>query len=106
MDALRLSTVRCEGTVMVTVAGELDIATIGLLRAHVAHALSEGRWSRLILDVSGLSFIGAAGLGVLIALQRLAHGQQTALYLAGVTPSLLRLLRVTQLEGHFRHARP
>ncbi|MFI6603263.1 STAS domain-containing protein [Nonomuraea sp. NPDC050536] len=106
MDALRLSTMRCDGTVTVTVAGELDIATTGQLRAHVAHALTEGRWSRLVLDVGGVSFIGAAGLGLLIALQRLAHGQHTALYLAGVTPSLLQLLRVTQLEGHFRRAGP
>jgi anti-anti-sigma factor len=106
MDALRLSTVRCDGTVTVTVAGELDIATTGHLRAHVAHALANGRWSRLILDVSGVSFIGADGLGVMIALQRLAHRQHTALYLAGATPSLLRLLKITHLEGHFRCAGP
>ncbi|MFC4534868.1 STAS domain-containing protein [Sphaerisporangium dianthi] len=106
MDALRLSTVRCGGTVTVTVAGELDIATTDRLRAHVAHALAEARWSRLVLDVSGVSFIGAAGLGVLIALQRLARTQHTALYLSGVTPSLHRLLRVTRLEEHFQHAGP
>ncbi|TMR88979.1 STAS domain-containing protein [Nonomuraea basaltis] len=106
MDALRLSTTWQDGVATVTVTGELDIATTGRLRAHVAQTLANGCGSQLILEVSGVSFIGADGLSALVALQRLAHRRHTALHLTGLTPAFLRLLKITRLEGHLTRVEP
>ena len=51
------------GHVLVTVAGEVDIATVPQLRERLAAPTASGR--PLIVDLDPVTFIDAAGLGVL-----------------------------------------
>jgi anti-sigma B factor antagonist len=101
MDTLQLSAQRQDGTATVAVGGELDIATIDELRSFVAGVLVSGHSRFLIVDVSGLSFIGASGLGMLLMIQHLAERRQVEMRLAGASPDLLQLLKITRLEGQF-----
>ncbi|MGN9840288.1 STAS domain-containing protein [Nonomuraea sp. H19] len=102
MDPLHLTTSRHNGTLTVTVAGELDIATIEQLRSHLLQLLQEARHGNVavVVEVSGLSFIDAAGLGVLVSVQDHAARGRIPLRIAGVPPAMLRLLRITGLDAH------
>jgi anti-anti-sigma factor len=66
------------GHVLVTVAGEVDIATVPQLRERLAAPAASGR--PLIVDLDWVTFLDAAGLGVLAraASRAAAHGGQPA----------------------------
>ncbi|MEV1002514.1 STAS domain-containing protein [Nonomuraea sp. NPDC050202] len=105
MDPLHLTTSRRDGTLTVSVAGELDIATTEQFRSHLLALLQEAGRSRgtdteLVIEVSRLSFIDAAGLGILVSVQNQAVNQRTRLHIKGVPPSMRRLLRITGLDRH------
>ncbi|RKN41678.1 STAS domain-containing protein [Streptomyces hoynatensis] len=60
---------RGEWTVL-SVVGELDLATSPAVRQHVHEAVAEGR-KRLVLDLAQVRFCDSTGVGVLIAARRL-----------------------------------
>lgn len=101
MDPLHLTTSRRNGTVTVTVSGELDIATTELLRSHLLELLQETGHGHVavVLEVSRLSFIDAAGLGVLVSVHNHAQRRRTPLRIAGAPPAVRRLLRITGLDA-------
>ncbi|MGW0803898.1 STAS domain-containing protein [Nonomuraea sp. NPDC002799] len=102
MHPLHLTTSRHNGTLTLSVAGELDIATTELLRGHLLELLREAgrRPATLVIELSRLSFIDAAGLGVLVSIRNQAEGQRTPLRIANIPPVMRRLLRITGLDGH------
>ncbi|SEH01898.1 anti-sigma B factor antagonist/stage II sporulation protein AA (anti-sigma F factor antagonist) [Nonomuraea solani] len=105
MDPLHLTTSRRDGALTVSVSGELDIATTELLRGHLLALLQEAGHAHradmsLIIEMSRLSFIDAAGLGILVSVQNQALSQCTPLRIANVPPAMLRLLRITGLDTH------
>jgi anti-sigma B factor antagonist len=55
------------GTAQLTVSGELDVATVPRLRQE-AHGLLARSAQKLLIDLSGLSFIDSSGLSLLISL--------------------------------------
>lgn len=86
---------------IIVISGELDIAVRALLRSAVAEALADGSIRRLILDLSGLVFIDAAGLGELIHARARAREHAACLFLVGAAPRVLRLLRIACLSEAF-----
>lgn len=58
-----------EGTWVVTVHGELDLATVPAFRSAAIQALADG-WTDLVVDLEPVTFVDSAGLGVLIGLRR------------------------------------
>jgi anti-anti-sigma factor len=100
MARLRLSTRKHDGTVTVTVAGELDIATTPELRSYLDKVLL-ARPGQVIIHLSGVSFIDAGGLGTLVTFKNRAARQHTALLLAGVPAAMLRLMELTKLDSRF-----
>jgi anti-sigma B factor antagonist len=78
---------------LVTVAGEIDILTAPELRDQV-RTLPDGD---IVLDFSGVGFLAAAGLRVLLDLRdrRARAGMQVVL--AAPSPSVQRVLVVTKL---------
>lgn len=89
------------GSVTVTVTGDLDLLTKASLRAHLARILSGPHHAQIILDLHELGFIDASGLGTLIAIQNLAQRRVTMLLLADPPPNLLQIIVIARLEGHF-----
>ncbi|MCF6475487.1 STAS domain-containing protein [Nonomuraea sp. MG754425] len=105
MDPLHLTTSRHDGTLTVSVSGELDIATTEQFRTQLLALLREADRSRLphpelVIEVSRLSFIDAAGLGILVSVRNQAATQHTRLHIKGVPPAMRRLLRITGLDQH------
>jgi anti-sigma B factor antagonist len=99
MTALEFS-MREEGTtVTVSVTGELDIATRPAFETYLDEILGAGP-GQVILDVSGLCFIDAAGLGALASLRSRAGHQHMPLLLTGVSARMLQLIGIVGLTDH------
>jgi anti-anti-sigma factor len=60
-------------TVVLALRGELDLATVGLVRDAYARRC-EGR-AHVVVDLRGLEFMDSSGLRVLLELQAAADGQ-------------------------------
>ena len=94
--ALTIRTRREPGYVVVTVAGEIDIATVARLRERLS-ALAAGGLP-LVADLDQVSFIDATGLGALAGAAREATEHGTSLHVVCARPQTRRLFRVTGLD--------
>ena len=95
-----LGTVRtADGVTLAELAGELDLASAPALREQLLGLLRPG-FSRLVLDLSRVSFCDASGLAVLVGTGRRARLLGGFLRLAAVPPQVNRVLRLTGLHQH------
>ena len=92
-----------DGNQVVSVTGELDIATAE--RAYVFISDVIDAWDTVpapvSMDLSGLTFCDASGLGVLARIARHARQAGRQLRLTAARPSLLRIMRITGLDRTF-----
>ena len=86
-----------EDVVTVLVRGELDLVEAGELRAVLADACA-GAHPTVIVDISGVSFIGSSGMGVLAHQSHELVAAGRALQITGCPPRLLRAFEVTGLD--------
>ncbi|MER5202089.1 STAS domain-containing protein [Streptomyces sp. NPDC002825] len=86
--------IRDDRTVVLTVAGELDMETAGRLQELLAEQFGQGR-RRFVLDMSALDFMDSSGLNVLIRAVNKARGTGGDVYLAAPTPAVRRILEIT-----------
>ncbi|WP_160573616.1 STAS domain-containing protein [Actinomadura physcomitrii] len=91
--------------VVVTLTGEVDVATAGRLRDHLAALIARGA-RHLVLDFTGVAFIDSSGLSVVAGIHRLlCSAEHTGsgedgrapgtLALAGVNVRIREVLRTT-----------
>lgn len=78
---------------LLTLDGELDIAAVTQLRAAVHESLGRGA-DRVVLDVSGVTFLDSAGLWELIFCRHLVDGARRTLTVTGRSAAVERLLRI------------
>ena len=93
---LAVGVCRGAGHVLVTVAGEVDIATVPRLREQL-FALAAGGCP-LIADLDRVSFIDAAGLGVLADAAGRAAAHGGGLHVVCARDRTRRLFRLTGLD--------
>jgi anti-anti-sigma factor len=91
------------GHVLVTVAGEVDIATVPQLRERLAAPAASGR--PLIVDLDGVTFIDAAGLRVLASAARRAAARGASLHAVCARHQVHRLFTITVLDRQIPLAR-
>ena len=82
--------------VLVTVAGEVDFASAAGLRERLFTLASAGR--PLVADLDRVSFIDAAGLGVLAGAARQAAAHGASLRVVCARRQVRRLFGLTQLD--------
>jgi anti-sigma B factor antagonist len=87
---------RKPGYAIVTVAGEIDIATVARLRERLSGLAASGR--PLIADLDQVSFIDAAGLGALVGAARRAAAHGASLHVVCARRQIRRLFRLTGLD--------
>jgi anti-sigma B factor antagonist len=96
-DPLRISVSSPDrDTVVVTVEGELDLATAGAFEEHVTDALASGR-DRVVVDLTGVSFLGVAGITALLRSRDHAAHRRTALRVVAAHRAVLRPLLLLDL---------
>jgi anti-sigma B factor antagonist len=84
----------CDGAVIVTLRGELDIVSAPAVRERLLSLLRPGA-SRLVIDMSAIRYADASGLAVLVSTQRRAVLLGGTLRLAALQPEVARVLTVT-----------
>lgn len=87
---------RRPGHVLVTVSGEIDVVTAAQLRDRLAGPV--GGRCQVIVDLSRVSFIDAAGAGVLADAAARAAARGGSLQLAAAGRRVRRVLALTGLD--------
>lgn len=86
--------------VILTLAGELDVTNAAQAEEAV-RVVWQGSPSRLVFDLSGLTFMDSTGVRVLVRARRRATEHRRSVALAGLTPSVSRIIEVTGLNQAF-----
>lgn len=86
-------------TVVVALAGELDLWSAPQLKRTLSDLLDSGR-DRLILDLSGVAFMDSTALGVMIGIQRRLAGDDR-MAIAGAGPEVRRMFELSGLAASF-----
>ncbi|MEV4054837.1 STAS domain-containing protein [Amycolatopsis sp. NPDC049688] len=85
---------------VVTVGGELDVATAPRLRA-AAGTLALGSGQLLVVDLAGVTFCDSSGISALIAARNLAEAAGARVALAAVPARLARTFALIGLADFF-----
>jgi anti-sigma B factor antagonist len=81
----------------IALSGRLDVSAVSEVRAAVHRALDLGTGD-LVVDLSGVEVLDAAGLGVLMGADRRAKLIGRRIVLRDAAPRVMRILRVTRLH--------
>ena len=90
-----------DGNQIISVTGELDIATAEQAYAYISDVIDA--WlgespAPVSVDLSGLTFCDASGLGALARIARHARQAGRQLKLTAARPSLRKIMRITGLD--------
>jgi len=86
-------------TCVIVVGGDLDLSSAPQLKWMLLDALEEGH-GRLVLDLSGATFMDSTALGVMIGVNRsLALGARLAI--AGARHNVLNIFELSGMDGAF-----
>jgi len=94
-----------DGCQVISVTGELDIATAEQAYSYISEVI-DARMAPVTVDLSGLTFCDASGLGVLARISRHARQAGRQLMLSSVRPPLLKIMRITGLDRAFPELHP
>jgi anti-sigma B factor antagonist len=86
---------------VLSIAGELDLATAPQLRDALVRMASEQPGATIVLDLDGVAFIDSLGLGVLVGGLRRIKGTGGDLVLVCTAPRLLDVLAQCRLDRVF-----
>jgi anti-sigma B factor antagonist len=85
-----------DGCTVVTLAGELDASSAPMLSGALDAVITAGR-SLVIVDLSDVTFLGAAGLGVFVKARNELRAKRHELILRSASPMARRILGACQL---------
>ena len=89
-----------ENTLLLTVSGELDLATSRELRRRVENCLREGN-TGLVVDITELTHMDSSGLAALISAQQLTQEHSARMALVVDTEHVRRTLEVRGVDRLF-----
>ncbi|MFC3962840.1 STAS domain-containing protein [Nocardia jiangsuensis] len=88
-----------EGATVLSVAGEVDLATAPALE-NAIDAILGAKPASLIIDLTEVSFLASAGMATLVAAHQRAGGS-TAIAVVADGPATSRQLKMTSLDQVF-----
>ena len=99
MTELTFTTGDRDGHTVLAVAGEIDMQTSAELRAQVDALDVSGQ--TLVLDLAGVTFVDSSGLGSLLGIKKQQDRAGGRLLLAGLSPSVSRIIEITRMDRVF-----
>jgi anti-sigma B factor antagonist len=98
LQPLRITTARFGADAyVVALAGELDIGTSEAFEREL-DALLEGDAKRLVVDLLGITFLGAVGLALLTSAAKRARTRGGECVVVSDDPRILRVFEITGLD--------
>ncbi|MEU8897564.1 STAS domain-containing protein [Nocardia sp. NPDC048505] len=88
-----------DGATVLTVAGEVDLATAPALETAIEGILAD-KPRAVIIDLTGVSFLASAGMAALVAAHQRA-GESTTIAVVADGPATSRQLKMTSLDQVF-----
>lgn len=102
-DALTIKARHERGYAIVTVAGEIDIASVTRLREQLVELAASGR--PLVADLDQVTFIDSAGLSALVGAAKRTAAYGSSLHVVCARPRTRQLFRLTGLDHRIPLAR-
>lgn len=97
---MQLTAERKGGALVVTAMEDrIDAAGAILFKERMRDAVGTAA-RRVVLDLSRVTFVDSSGLGAIVAVMKLM-GPDRRLELAGLTPNVQKVFRLTRLDGVF-----
>jgi len=93
-----LATSQAGGYTVVAVNGELDVYTAPALEETLGDLVESGS-TRIIVDLSGVTFMDSTGLGLLIKALKWTREHEGALRVVANSEKVLKVFRVTGLDS-------
>jgi anti-sigma B factor antagonist len=86
-----------QGWAVLSVVGELELATAPRLHQRVVGLVGEG-CDHIVLDLTNVDFVDSVGLGVVVAALKRARGRGGEVVVVGAVPRVRSLFEVTRLD--------
>lgn len=84
------------GVAVLSVAGEVDVATAPQLRQEAVRLATPGRG--LVLDLSGVEFLDSTGLGVVVGVLKRVRTHGGELAIAGAENHVRKVFEITRIS--------
>lgn len=97
---MRLTARALHGWAVVTVEDARIDAAVAIVFKEAMRNATEGGAGPVILDLSEVNFIDSSGLGAIVAVMKHLGGERR-LHLAGLTPNVDRVFRLTRMDSVF-----
>ena len=89
-----------DGVHVVAVTGEIDLFTAPEFKQRMARPIDDGV-KRLVVDLTGTTFIDSSSLGVLIGAHRKLKQRNGSLVVVCDNDTIVKTFRITGLDGVF-----
>lgn len=89
------------GVVLLDVIGEIDLATVPAFKQAILAALDQSENKRLILIMTGVSYMDSSGFGTLLSANKGLRASGGALSLVGCNQVITRMIFITRLNTLF-----
>lgn len=96
-DRLLLQYRLVSGVAVVSVSGEVDVATCRLLRGALLRVVTDEKYRGLVVNLAGVTFIDSTGIGVLVGVWRRVMATDSGLAVAMPSPQVQKVLDATGL---------
>lgn len=96
VDPFSVSTQHVDSHMVISVTGEVDAHTADQVRAAIDAAITPG--ARLVVDLSGVSFLDSTGLGVFVTALKHLREQDGSLELVVTSPRVMKVFQLTGLD--------
>lgn len=97
---MHLTTRRSDAGLVIGVEESRIDAAVAIEFKEAVRRAAAGSDEAVILDLSQVTFLDSSGLGAVVAVMKLLAPQR-ALELAGLTPSVARVFRLTRMDSVF-----
>lgn len=101
MAAFSVTTERDRQTSVLSISGELDMATVPQLRDLAVAELRRSECRKLVFDLARLEFIDSTGIGCWVELRNAAIADDRQVVLRSAPPQVLRILAIGGLDRLF-----
>jgi anti-anti-sigma factor len=97
---------RQDGRCLMHVSGELDLATVDILRSAAEEQMTGGGLGELEMDLAELTFLDSSGLGALLQIRSDAMARGATFRISAVAPGVARVIEIAGLTSTFGIDRP